>query len=86
MSSLIDLLRFELDETNLPIRAEQVRARINGYQLMLFAELVLAPLLVMLMWGKITHSVLLTWLVVVYCVHAVEFLFWRRHRSHTKDI
>ena len=54
MSSLIDLLRFELDEKNLPIRAEQVRARIDSYPLMLVAELVLAPMLVMLMWDKIS--------------------------------
>ena len=75
MNSLIDLLRFELDEKNLPIRAEQVRARIDSYPLMLVAELVLAPMLVMLMWNKIPHAALQTWLVAVYCVHAIEYLF-----------
>ena len=86
MSSLIDLLRFELDEKNLPIRAEQIRARIDSYPLMLIAELVLAPFLVMLMWSKISHGVLQTWLVVVYCLHVAEYFFWRRRRTLTKTV
>ena len=86
MSSLIDLLRFELDEKNLPIRAEQIRARIDSYPLMLIAELVLAPMLVMLMWDKISHGVLQSWLVLVYCVHAVEYFFWHRRRAQTKTV
>ena len=86
MSSLIDLLRFELDEKNLPIRAEQIRARIDSYPLMLISELVLAPFLVMLMWSKISHGVLQTWLVVVYCLHVVEYFFWRRRRTLTKTV
>ena len=86
MSTLIDLLRFELDEKNLPIRAEQVRARIDSYPLMLVAELVLAPMLVMLMWDKISHGALQAWLVTIYCVHAIEYFFWRRRRTLTKTV
>lgn len=86
MSSLIDLLRFELDEKNLPIRAEQVRARIDSYPLMLVAELVLAPMLVMLMWDKISHGVLQTWLAAVYSVHTMEYFFWRSRRTLTKTV
>ena len=86
MSSLIDLLRFELDEKNLQIRAEQVRARIDSYPLMLVAELLLAPMLVMLMWNKIPHVVLQVWLAVVYCVHAIEYFFCRRRGALTKTV
>ncbi|MBI4808379.1 MAG: hybrid sensor histidine kinase/response regulator [Nitrosomonadales bacterium] len=86
MSSLIDLLRFEIDETNLPIRAEQIRSRINSYPLMLVSELVLAPFLVMLMWGKVPHGALQGWLLAVYIVHAIEFIVWRRHRALSKTI
>ena len=81
MNSLTDLLRFEINETNLPIRVEQIRARINSYPLMLVSEFVLAPLLVMLVWDKIQHGVLLAWLVAVYCVHIVEFYFWHSRRT-----
>ena len=86
MSSLIDLLRFEIDENNLPIRAEQIRARINSYPLMLVSELVLAPFLVMLMWDKVAHGVLQGWLLAVYAVHAVEFYIWRGHRQLSKTL
>src|SRR5512142_2301890 len=84
MSTLIDLLRFEIDEMNLPIRAEQVRARLASYPLMLAAQVILAPLLVMLMWDKIAHGVLQAWLAAVYGAHAVEFYFWSRHRAQVK--
>jgi signal transduction histidine kinase/CheY-like chemotaxis protein len=86
MNSLTDLLRFEINETNLPIRAEQIRARINSYPLMLVSELLLAPLLVMLAWDKIAHGVLEAWLVAVYCAHIIEFYFWRRRRLKTKTV
>ncbi len=86
MNSLIDLLRFQIDETNLPIRSEQIRARIVSYPRMLLAQLGLAPLLVMLMWDKVPHSILLVWLVVVYCVHAIEFYFWFRRRTQSKTV
>lgn len=86
MSSLFELVRFDLDEKNLPIRAEQVRARIDSYPLMLVAELVLSPMLVMLMWDKVSHGTLQIWLVAIYCVHAVEYFFWRQRRTLTKTV
>lgn len=86
MSTLVDLWRFEIDESNLPIRAEQVRARIGSYPLMLIAQLVLAPLLAMLMWDKVVHGTLQIWLVAIYCVHAVEFHYWRKLRSQNKGV
>jgi len=86
MSTLVDLWRFKIDETNLPIRAEQVRARIDSYPLMLIAQLVLAPLLAMLMWDRVAHGVLQVWLALIYYVHAVEFHYWRKLRSQNKDV
>jgi signal transduction histidine kinase/CheY-like chemotaxis protein len=86
MNSLNDLLRFDVDETNLPIRVEQIRARINSYPLMLGSELVLAPLLVMLAWDKIPHGVLLGWLAAVLCINVIEFAFWRSRRALTKTV
>jgi two-component system, sensor histidine kinase len=86
MNPLTDLLRFEIDETNLPIRAEQIRARINSFPLMLSAQLVVAPLLVLLMWGKVSHSVLQVWMLAIYCAHGIEFYFWRQRRSQSKDV
>jgi signal transduction histidine kinase len=86
MTSLADLLRFDIDENNLPIRAEQIRARINSYPLMLVSELILAPLLVMLMWNKVSHAVLEVWIATVCIVHAIEFHFWWHRRTLSKTI
>lgn len=86
MNPLTDLLRFEINETNLLIRVEQIRARVNSYPLMLVSELVLAPLLVMLMWDKIAHGVLQAWLAAVFCMILIEFYFWRSRRLLTKTV
>ncbi len=86
MNSLTDMLRFEINETNLPIRAEQIRARINSYPRMLIAQLGLAPLLAMLMWGKVPHGILQAWVAAVYCAHAIEFYFWYRRRAESKTV
>ena len=86
MNSLSNILRFEIDETNLPIRVEQVRARINGYPLMVVSECILAPLLVLLAWNKIAHGVLLAWLAAVYIAHSIEVYFWRQQRLQTKTV
>ncbi len=86
MNSLTELLRFEIDEANLPIRAEQIRSRISSYPLMLVSELILAPLLVMLVWGKIAHGVLEAWLAAVFCVMLIEFHFWRSRRLLAKTV
>jgi signal transduction histidine kinase/CheY-like chemotaxis protein len=86
MNSLTDLWRFEINETNLPIRMEQIRARVNSYSLMLGTEILVAPLLVLLAWDKLPNSMLQMWLVAVYCAHIVEFYFWRKHRTQTKTV
>jgi two-component system, sensor histidine kinase len=86
MKLINDLLRFDIDETNLPIRAEQVRARIKSYPLMLISELVLAPLLVLLAWNKVPHAVLQGWLAAVLCINVIEFYFWRSRRTLTRTV
>jgi len=86
MSSLIDLLRFEINETNLPIRAEQLRARANMYFLLVLPQLGLSVLLVILMWDVVGHNELLAWLTVVFAVHGVELYLWARHRQQLQGI
>lgn len=86
MNSLIDLFRFRINETNLPLRAEQLRARINMFPLLVFPQLGLAPLLVMLMWDKVSHESLLAWLVVAYIVHLSELYQWWRHRREIQGV
>jgi signal transduction histidine kinase len=76
----------DIDETNFPVRAEQIRARLRNYPLMMGGQLVVALLLTGLMWGKVERAVLLGWLAAVYAMHAVEFVFWWRHREATRTM
>ena len=86
MSSLEKIWRFDIDESNLPIRREQVRARIAMYPTMVGSQLMLAPLLVWLMWDKVGHDTLLGWLMLALCIHLVELVRWQRARHLTADI
>lgn len=86
MSPLGEFLRFEINAGNLPVRTEQIRARLNIYPLMLVSELVVAMLLVMLMWDKVAHLALQGWLAAVIVVHFIEFLFWQHHRNDANDV
>ncbi|MDH2916713.1 MAG: hybrid sensor histidine kinase/response regulator [Gallionella sp.] len=86
MIALSQILRFDIDETNLPIRREQVRARIAMYPTMLGSQLMLAPLLVLMMWDVISHAVLLEWLVLACVVNLLELFQWGRTRKLTDGI
>lgn len=86
MISLKEIWRFDIDETNLPVRREQVRARIAMYPTMVGSQLMLAPLLVWLMWDKVGHDTLLGWLALALGIHLVEIVRWQRARHLTADI
>jgi len=86
MKLLIDLLRFDIDETNLPVRREQVRARLAMYPTMIGSALLLVPLLVWLMWDVVAHNVLLGWMVLAIAVHATELWHWSRAKAKTEEI
>ena len=66
----------DIDEANLPIRAEQIRARLRNYPLMVGSQMLVAPLLCALMWQAVAHTLLLGWLALVYGVHLMELGYW----------
>jgi signal transduction histidine kinase len=76
----------DIDESNLPVRAEQIRARLRNYPLMVGGQLVVAPLLVGLMWGKVAHGLLLGWMAAVYAMHFIEIVYWWRYREATRTL
>ena len=77
-SHLARLFSCDINESNLAIRTEQIRARLRSYPLMIISQLVIALLLVALMWGKLPHSVLLIWLAVLFTELMVESYYaWR---------
>jgi signal transduction histidine kinase len=86
MKALTELLDFKIDETNLPVRREQVRARIAMLPTMVGSQMLLAPLLVWLMWDAVEHAMLLGWLVLIYAIHTFELVHWRIYRTFDSDI
>lgn len=89
MASLNDFfreLRFHIDESNLSMRAEQLRARLKLYPILLIGQMLAEPLFVALMWDISPHRFLLLWLTVVYLLHSAELVTWIAGREETRSI
>jgi signal transduction histidine kinase len=76
----------DIDESTLPIRAEQIRARLRSYPMMIVSQLLLAPLLVLLMWSHVSHTVLLAWSTVVVVGHGIEVTGFLLHQHATGTV
>lgn len=63
------------------VLSEQIRHLYSGYWLSAFAVLINAAILVFLLWPAIDHSILISWLVVVYLVYLGRGILVRRFRS-----
>lgn len=72
---------FCIDETNLRVRAEQLRTRMAMYPSLVLSQAVIAPLFVWMFWGQASHQLLLLWLAVFYAQHLVELFNWALHRD-----
>lgn len=79
-------LFFRIDEGNLRIRADQLRARLRLYPVMVGGQAMLAPMFVALLWEQAPQRGLLLWLVFMLSLHAVEMLVWNRYRRQTGTI
>ena len=80
-STFFDDLRFSIDEDNLFVRAEQLRARLKLLPLMLVAQLLIEPLFVWLMWEIAPHRQLLIWLATAFLLHLAELVLWLQRRG-----
>ncbi len=76
----------DLNAENLPIRAGQLRARLDNYPLMIGSQLLVAGLLCAMMWDAVSHHVLLGWLGTLYSLHVVEAWHWWRYRDRLHDL
>lgn len=87
-STFLDDLMFRIDGNNLPVRVEQLRARLKLYPTMLLSQILVEPTFVWLMWGipSISHRDLLLWLGCIYFLHLVELVFWFAHRNKLNTI
>lgn len=86
MQSIPTLLRFDIDTENLPVRREQVRARLAAYPTMILPAMAVLPLLGWLMWDVVAHEVLLGWIALVVASQLFELRQWWRHRAAVNDI
>jgi response regulator RpfG family c-di-GMP phosphodiesterase len=86
MNSFFDDLRFHIDEENLFVRAEQLRARLRLLPLMLVVQIVIEPLYVWLMWDIASHRQLMIWLSTAYLLHLAETVLWIQRREYLSDI
>ena len=85
-STFFDDLRFYIDEDNLFVRAEQLRARLKLLPLMLVAQMLIEPLFVWLMWDISSHRQLVIWLVVAYLLHLAELTLWIQRREKLDSV
>lgn len=85
-STFFDDLRFHIDEENLSIRAEQLRARLKLLPLMVVAQMLIEPLFVWLMWDIASHQQLLVWLAVAYLLHLAELAVWFQRREDVDTV
>ena len=76
----------DLDAENLPIRAGQLRARLDNYPLMIASQLLVEALLCAMMWDVVAHPVLLGWLAALYSMHLVEAWYWHRYRDRLQGL
>src|SRR5512135_2843740 len=85
-STFFDDLRFHIDEDNLPVRAEQLRARLKLLPLLLTVQVLIEPFFVWLMWDVAPHQQLLIWLAVAYLLHLAEAVLWFQRREYLDTV
>ena len=77
LRTFIDEFGFRINENNLSIRAEQLRARLKLYPAMVISQMLLAPLFIVLMWHITSHRNLLLWMGCLYLLHLWELIKWK---------
>lgn len=88
LSTFLDDLRFRIDENNLSVRAEQLRARLKLYPYLLTGQMLVEPFFVWVMWNVPLHSHLdlLLWLGSAYLLHLIQLAIWLNHRNDANSV
>ncbi len=79
--SFLDALRFPITEENFLIRADQIRARLLSFPVMVGSQMLIEPLLVGLLWDEVPHVGLLSWLTLLMSLHGIEIWVWRKRHN-----
>lgn len=86
MSKLAEFLKFDINEDNLQVRREQVRARIASYPTMVIPPMFMVPLMMWLMWDMMSHETLLAWMVFAFSEQLFELSQWGRFRNSAHSL
>lgn len=88
LRTFLDDLRFRIDENNLSVRAEQLRARLKLYPYLLTGQMLVEPFFVWVMWNVPLHSHLdlLLWLGSAYLLHLIQLAIWLNHRNDANSV
>lgn len=86
LGELFNDLRFGIDQQNLSMRAEQLRARLKLYPLMWFGQMSAVPFFVWLMWDVASHQHLMLWFGCAYLLHLAEIVNWISYRDATNSV
>ncbi len=86
LPTLVEELRFHIDESTLLIRADQIRTRLDAYPVMIVSQALLAVALVWMMWGVIATHILSGWLALMLTGLALDGLFLFRHRAEVTTV
>jgi PAS domain S-box-containing protein len=71
-------LGLDISQENFHIRAEQLNALIAARPQVIGTAMVAGLLLILLMWQRLNHTLLLSWLAALYLVHAMSIVDWLR--------
>lgn len=86
MRLLGEFLKFDIHPDNLPLRREQICARLATYPALIFSAMLIVPLLGWMMWDVVAHDVLLGWMMLAFVVQGFELWQWQRHRAAVNDL
>lgn len=86
LPTLVEELRFHIDESTLLIRADQIRTRLDAYPVMIVSQALLALALVWMMWGVVATHILSGWLALMLTGLALDGLFLFRHRAEVTTV
>lgn len=86
LQSLSGELSFQITEDNLRIRADQLRARLRLYPVMISSQVLLAPLFVWMFWEHAEHMQLLIWLTFFYAIQTIDIFQWWHHHERINTV
>lgn len=86
LPTLVEELRFHIDDSTLLIRADQIRTRLDAYPVMIGSQALLALALVWMMWGIIASHILVGWLALILTALILDGAFLLRHQRATSTV